>query len=140
MTRKIFLIIIVAVSFFTIMCIGTVRVDNLFWLKFPSFSKNPVIEFMSYDGRKIYLGFFNKEIDVNLNYRGLLIIRNYSSVEICYNVKQSSFVPIKKAIYEAARVDKFGGQRFDNFLGIYTDEYYMERFEEWLRQMLTDSP
>ena len=80
--------------FWLLLSAGTIVVGELTWTKFPFpyTSHKPLWQRVCYKGEPIYTGIFSQAIDINLNYKNLLIVDNYDGRKTYYDLKYNELL------------------------------------------------
>lgn len=112
-------IISIVLLFFSgvMICIGNFSVGKINWFQFPALSSTPIVELVYFDNELIYIGCFEKAVDINLNFKDLLIVSNLKN-KIVYDVKRKQFIS-QEQIYNY----QYAGNHDDSYI---TDFYNVE--------------
>ena len=86
--------------FWLLLSAGTKVVGELTWTKFPYISHKPLWQRVCYKGEPVYTGIFSQAIDINLNYKNLLIVDNCDGRKTYYDLKYNKLLDNKSVDWE----------------------------------------
>ncbi len=107
-----FLLVVMQASSYTI--------GNITWVQFPASSSTPLFERVYYKDEVLYSGLSKHAVDINLNWKNLSMITDYSSQEIYYATQAKQFVP-KVRLYDYEYADTPDDRFITDFYNVSTD-------------------